>query len=452
MNRKKFTILLILTGISLFLLQAQEYDNAQDPVVRAVQKALPSVVSILTQDEVIQNNDPFAETFKNFYGMYQPSPMFLQKKLEQIKGSGVIVDQEGYIVTNQHNIRRVQSPIQVVLSNGDTYPAEFLIGDERNDLALLKITPKSPLPAIGLANPEDLLLGQTVLALGNPFGLPNSVTKGILSSKGRDVRVEGKEYEELLQTDAAINPGNSGGALVDLNGRLIGVNVLVLARGQGIGFAIPVNKITDTLSKFLSLEKRNKVSLGLLFASSKSGIEIRNVEPGSPADGLFVKGEHILNVDDKPFSSLVQMQGYLLTKKAGDQVKFTVNRAKGPQSVLVTLKPYTTPAGAKLAKSKLGITVQELNPTSARQNGYNLNDGLIISDVEADSPAAKVGIKRGMVLVKIDGKDARKIDDFEDLLGPVKGGANIKLAVVFLQQVAANAVLQRTAEATIKTR
>ena len=192
------------------------------------------------------------------------NPAGPRPKRGQSLGSGVIVDEDGWIVTNFHVVRRADK-INVVLSDGSQYEARYVSGDEKNDLALLKIDAKKPLPYVEIAGDQEPLLGETVIAIGNPFGLDHTVTKGIISAKNRRYDAGDVTFEDILQTDAAINPGNSGGPLINTRAQLVGINMAILSQAEGIGFAIPARRVANMLAMWFSPEKRARLWLGLQF-------------------------------------------------------------------------------------------------------------------------------------------------------------------------------------------
>src|SRR2546423_5499646 len=221
-------------------------DPAPEPAVLAVAKVLPAVVNINTERVVRRRvRDPFEDFAAQFFGNYRSEPREIRQTLQSL-GSGFIVDPAGYIVTNEHVVQRAADlKIEVTMNDGKVYNARYITGDEKKDLAFIKIEAKADFPFIDLNNISPNLLGQTVLLVGNALGYGSSISRGVLSATKRDITVEDVDYKDLLQTDAAINPGNSGGPLIDLSGRLVGVSSAKMAftpQGiptQGLGFAIP---------------------------------------------------------------------------------------------------------------------------------------------------------------------------------------------------------------------
>ncbi|MBI2471564.1 MAG: trypsin-like peptidase domain-containing protein [Planctomycetes bacterium] len=277
--------------------------NRRTPIVVAVEKAGPAVANISTERLISQRHvDPFFgsrselfdQFFNDFFGQSQ------KQMVERPLGSGVIIDEDGYIVTNEHVVSRA-SKINVRLSDGRNFEATMISSDPISDLAVLKITSPTPLPYVKMGTSKDLMIGETVIALGNPFGLENSITTGVLSAKNRTMTFNSQygdiKYDGLIQTDALINPGNSGGPLVNIDGELIGINAAIVNQAQGIGFAIPVDKVRQTLVKLFNFRELNKIWFGAQVEERddvSKGIMVSSIESGSPADKAQIKtGDYI---------------------------------------------------------------------------------------------------------------------------------------------------------------
>src|SRR6266550_4356478 len=232
-------------------------DPAAEPAVLAVAKVLPAVVNINTERVIRRSvRDPIEDFYAQFFGYYQGRPREIRQTLQSL-GSGFIVDPAGYIVTNQHVVARAADlKIQVTTNNGKTYNAHYVTGDDKTDLAFIKIDSKDSFPFINLDNISPNLLGETVIVVGNAVGYGSSISRGILSAAKRDITVDDIEYKDLVQTDAAINPGNSGGPVIDISGRLVGISSAKMAftpQGvptQGLGFAIPADAVRESVARF----------------------------------------------------------------------------------------------------------------------------------------------------------------------------------------------------------
>ena len=277
----------------------------RDTVVRAVEKVMPAVVNIRTET-VMEIHDPFAEVFRDFWNPFHAQP---RRDVRHSLGSGVIIDPEGYLLTNDHVVRRA-TRIQVRLSDGRELEAERVAYNQRADLALLKLKakPGTRFKTVTFARDDDLLLGETVLALGNPFGLGGSVSRGILSSKARRAPQANAALDvaNWLQTDAAINPGNSGGPLVNLDGELIGINVAIHRQGQGLGFSIPIKRVNEALGEFFTPEYLRGLWLGARVRVDGDRLRLAAVEPGSPAANAgLTTGDTVLEVNGKAVAGFV---------------------------------------------------------------------------------------------------------------------------------------------------
>lgn len=327
---------------------------ATEPTVQAVQKVLPAVVNINTERIVRRAvQDPYDLFFREFFGGPARPQRELRQKVQSL-GSGFLIDPAGYIVTNEHVVERAADlKIQVTMADGKTYSARYISGDPEVDLALIKIESDKPLPFISLDALSENLLGQTVLAIGNPLGYGIAVSRGILSANHRSITIGEVEYKNLVQTDAAINPGNSGGPLIDLSGNLVGVNSMKMAYSpqgvptQGLGFAIPGRTVSDKVAYFIRIAKGEEPSgpersaARRLFGfdaqdlteelteafgyAPESGVLITDVEAGSPAGVAgFRRGLVIYKVGRYAINSVAELQDYLSKARRGDAADFQI--------------------------------------------------------------------------------------------------------------------------------
>ena len=343
-------------------------DPASEPAVLAVAKVLPAVVNINTERVVRRRvRDPFEDFAAQFFGNYRSQPREIRQTLQSL-GSGFIVDPAGYIVTNEHVVQRAADlKIEVTMNDGKVYNARYITGDEKKDLAFIKIEAKADFPFIDLNNLSPNLLGQTVLVVGNALGYGSSISRGVLSGTKRDITVEDVDYKNLVQTDAAINPGNSGGPVIDLSGRLVGVSSAKMAftpQGiptQGLGFAIPADTVRDSVTRFKEVaknqpaptpkppepEERGSTAQRLFgmqlqnltpdltdalgYAPGK-GVLISAVEPDSPADRAGIqRGLVIYRIGKYNVTSVKQAENLLSRAGPGSEVDFAVGiiRANG---------------------------------------------------------------------------------------------------------------------------
>ena len=340
-------------------------DPASEPSVLAVAKVLPAVVNINTERVVRRRvRDPFEEFAAQYFGNYRAQPREIRQTVQSI-GSGFVVDPAGYIITNQHVVARAADlKIEVTMNDGKTYTARYITGDEKKDLAFIKVDAKEPLPFIDLNNLSPNLLGQTVIVVGNALGYSSSISRGVLSGVKRDITIENFEYKNLLQTDAAINPGNSGGPLIDISGRLVGVSSAKMAftpQGvptQGVGFAIPAEAVRETVVQFKQIAENQPAP-----------------KPAAPDDG-------------------------------------------------------TT---ATHAERLFGMQLQDLTPELTDALGLAAGKGVLVSGVEPDSPAAEIGIERGLVIYRVGKYDVRSVAQIERLLSRARSGTAVSFTVGFMR-------------------
>jgi len=390
-------------------------DIRRDAVVEAVERVMPSVVNVGTEN-VKPVRDPLAEMFEQFWNPYyanrQPDAPFTL-------GSGVIITEDGYVLTNDHVIQRANKIWVKLASDGNEYEAKLISTDPNKDTALLKIItpPGVKFTAIKFADEDDLLLGETVLALGNPFNLGGSVSRGILSSKAR-VESRGDEPLNLhncLQTDASINPGNSGGPLVDLRGDLIGLNAVILPNAQGIGFAVPVTQIDAALSRLITPEAVAQLWFGARVKPHNTPPQIVSIQPGSPASiaGLS-PGDTILQVNGVTPKDQFDLNQLLVDSPNGD-AQLTLAHDGPSRTTRVRLIPENSFFNADLIRRKLGVTLVKNTPEIAEQLGLPTPDGFIVDSVDTNSAAGKA-LRRGFVVRDIDGQSPPNIMSVAQLL------------------------------------
>ena len=340
-------------------------DPASEPAVLAVAKVLPAVVNINTERVVRRTvRDPFEDFYAQFFGYDRVRPRQIRQTLQSL-GSGFIIDPAGYIVTNQHVVERAADlKIHVTTNDDKTYNAHYISGDDKTDLAFIKIDAKEPFRFINLDNISPNLLGETVIVVGNAVGYGSSISRGVLSAVKRNITVDNIEYKDLVQTDAAINPGNSGGPVIDISGRLVGISSAKMAftpQGvptQGLGFAIPAEVVRDSVARFKKIaqkqtaEKKQPVASDASISNAeqlfglqlqdlsqeltdalgyaRGGVVITAVEPGSPADEAGVeRGLVIYHVGSSEVNSVTQIEKLLSSVQSGTTANFTIGAIRG---------------------------------------------------------------------------------------------------------------------------
>ncbi len=418
----------------------------RDAVVRAVKKVMPCVVNISTET-VVEVRDPFDEMLREFWG-----PFYRRRgpDVRHSLGSGVIIDTEGYLLTNDHVVRRA-TRITVKLADGREFEATPVASTARSDLAMLKIdAPKGTrFQSVEFAKAGDLLLGESVIALGNPFGLGGSVSRGILSSKQRRAPREGEKLDiaNWLQTDAAINPGNSGGPLINLDGELIGISVAIHRQGQGIGFAIPIKQVNDALSDFFTPERMRGLWLGARVESEREGLTVTSTEPGGPAAEAGLRaGDRIVLVNGHAVMRALDW-GRAIAKK----MKLMVKRAGRQREILLQLRPEEDFFNATLVRKRLGLTVDTLTEDLARRLRLGFAGGFVVMSVEEDGPADLAGLKTGYVIQAIENQSPRTMVELARIVHGLRRGDRARLTVV-IEKRSGNFIQRRQAVAEVMVR
>ncbi len=436
---------------------AVETDVRRDATVVAVEQVMPSVVNIATARPVPINEmmRRYLDAMRRFYPNNN-----IREEAEKNIGSGVIIDEggdDGYILTNNHVIENA-TRIQVQLSDGREYEAQRLLWTSQKDLALLKIVRRpgdKPFQPIRLAKDDDLLLGETVITVGNPFGLGGSVSRGILSSKNRRTMSGNQklDYPDWLQTDADINPGNSGGPLINLRGELIGINVAIYGQdqGMGLGFAIPVKQVSAALSDFFTLEWTASLWFGARLRGAPYPLTVRDVQKDSPADraGLRI-GQEIAEVNGKLVHGLEDFNR-LMAANADHRASLTVSENGDRRTLRAELMSMDDHL-QDLLQRQLGLNVQTLTGTNAAQYQLNPGDGFLVRDVEKNSPAARAQIQSGFLLTAIDGIPVKDLVNSANAIGNKPAGERVQLSLLVPRRVNGNLLQLQPANATLVVR
>ena len=406
----------------------------------AADKALPSVVYIKntqnSKTQTVEYSDPFADFFNDpFGGFFGRGNGGSQKRQVQTPkrvaaGSGVIISTDGYIVTNNHVVDGADE-LTVTLNDNKEYSARIIGADKTTDLALIKIDGKN-LPAITVANSDNVKVGEWVLAVGNPLGLNNTVTAGIVSAKARTM---GEGVSSMIQTDAAINQGNSGGALVNTNGHLIGINAMIYSQtgsNIGYGFAIPttiMNKVVEDLKKYGTVqramigirgtdvnlyvdaekEKGNEVDLGTM-----EGIYIAEVvEDGAAEDAGLKKGDVITHIDGQKVTKFGELTGVIAQKRPGDKIKITYLRDKKKYDVTLTLK--NEQGNTKVVKNAdMDILGADFRPVTKKQmEQFDINYGLEVIKVNGGK-MKDAGLPKGFIILRVNDEPMKSVEDMEN--------------------------------------
>jgi serine protease Do len=395
------------------------FNPRRTPIVDVVERVRSAVVNIHSERTVRSPVGPdifMAPTENRVNGM----------------GTGVIIDPRGYIITNQHVVEDVNA-IRVRLNDGTNWTASVLARDSESDLALIKIDPGRPLPTMPLGTAQDILVGETVIAIGNAYGYEHSVTVGVVSAVKRDVTLNKEvSYKSLIQTDASINPGNSGGPLLNVHGEMIGVNVAIRAGAQGISFAIPVDTMIQVAAEMVNGQRRHGVWHGLVCrdrlvtapamtkvsASSadpeaipvsslepnplKRELLVEKIEPDSPAAKAGLQsGDILAKAGDLDIGCSLDLERALLGRAAGERLAVTVRRKGESRDVQLALvsQERTNPSPSEVVWRKLGLRLKPVEAALVSRTSQQLHGGLVVADVNTAGVAAKAGIQRGDILI-----------------------------------------------------
>jgi Do/DeqQ family serine protease len=459
-NAKLLTLIGVLSVIGAVLIAAFIYGRYQDstratgsehsPITTAVvpvgsysdivERAAPAVVTIRSERRIrAPRQHPFFPFFGNPFG----APEVPRERVQRGLGSGVIVSSDGYLLTNHHVVDGAEE-IKVELSNREAFTARIVGSDPPSDLAVLKVD-SAKLPVLQLGDSDQVRVGDVVLALGNPLGLGQTVTAGIISAKGRSTGLSDGSFEDFLQTDAPINRGNSGGALVDTRGQLIGINSQIVSPtggNIGIGFAIPSNMARNVMDQLRNSGAVRRGWLGVTIQPVTSdiaaslglgeprGVLVNSVRPGGAADQAGVRqGDIIVGFDGKAVEDGNSLRNRVATTQPGKQVTLTILRDGKEQQLTATLDEFSTEAarnaqngGGETQGGRLGVTVQPVTPEIAAQLGIDRNTrGVVVTAVDPAGPAAAADINPGDVISEANRQTIRSPEDLQSAVDQANG-------------------------------
>ncbi len=394
-------------------------ESRRTPVVAAVESATPATVNITSTQLVVDQQNPFLRgdpLFDEFFRRFmnpRPTP-------SQSLGTGVIINEDGYVLTNEH-VLAGSTQIRVGLADGRQFDAELIGGDPASDLAVVRIKHNEKLPTPKLGNSDDVMIGESVIAIGNPFGLNSTVTTGVLSATNRSIRGDGREYHGFLQTDASINPGNSGGPLLNMDGEVIGINTAILGNAQGIGFAIPINRarrIVDDLIRHgevqatwlgLWLQELTPALRDAMGSNQATGVLVSTVFDGAPAALAGVKrGDILTSLDGAAVHSRREYYEIARGVTVGDHVKLALDRSGKKLDVEVAAERFPEARADELAQVLLGLDLADRSPALAKQYGLRSERGLVVKRVVPRSAAEERGLREGDLILQL-GQD--RVDD-----------------------------------------
>ncbi len=459
MSTKTVSVMRLMVAGLIFSLSAPALSiarTASPDFVELAKKLMPTVVNIRTakiikprqqqrpQQQRPRMQSPFDNFFEDFFRQFDGQQMPQQKsRREQSLGTGFVIDKDGYILTNNHVVNGADE-VMVKLSDGRELKGEIKGTDEKLDLALIKVSDKDVFHVAELGDSDVLNVGEWVMAIGNPFGLSQTVTAGIVSAKGRVIG--NGPYDDFIQTDASINPGNSGGPLFNAEGKVIGINTAIIAGGQGIGFAIPINMAKSIISQLRDTGKVTRGYLGIRFQpltadlaksfgmNSDKGALIANVEKDTPADRAGLKaGDVITEYDGKTINESSELPRLVATTPIDKKVSVVIFRDGKKQELSVVVGKLKGDDAASATtgdneSEKLGITVQQMTSELASRLGIKESkNGLVITEVKHGTPADEAGIVPGSIVIEINGRRPETLQQYMSIVSGIKKGDIVRL-------------------------
>jgi serine protease Do len=423
----------------------------EDAFVSVADRVTPSVVNISVKPKrtAPEGESPEREErFREFFGPEFFERFFRRRQPEETRatGSGVIVDPRGYILTNNHVVENAAT-VEVRLSDDRKFPGTIVGRDAKTDLAVLKIdVPAGSLPVAALGDSDKLRAGQWAIAIGNPFGLDRTVTIGHISATGR-THVGVATYEAFIQTDASINPGNSGGPLLNIEGKVIGINTAIVSSGQGIGFSIPINMAREIMTQLIDKGRVVRGWLGIVIqeltpdlaegfgVKQEGGVLVAEVMKDSPAEAAGLKpGDIVIEFDGAPVKDVGELQKRVAGVEPGRAAPLVVIRDKARTSLSVKMgeQPGDTAGPSAPAKEEtLGLTVEPLTPEGSRQFKLTTHTGVVVTGVAPGSSGEQAGIRPGDAILEVNRQPVTDVESFRRIIGSIKPG---EVVPVYLQR------------------
>ena len=421
---------------------ADERYNRRTPLVRTVEKVSPAVVNIYTTEIFRSARNPFRNFGNNLFDQFFKDFLPPTKSQKRSLGSGIIINDEGFILTNEHVIAKA-AKIHVVLSDKQEFVASVIGADIKSDLAIIKINSGKSLPYVEMGRSDDLMIGEQVLAIGNPFGLQHTVTTGIISALNRNIRA-GKNmvYSDFIQVDASINPGNSGGPLLNINGSLIGINTAIFQKAEGIGFAIPIDharRIVDELIRYgkvrrgwlgVSVQELDAQLLRLFQLDRQKGVLVVRVADRSSAGKAGLKrGDIIIAIDDHEVRDKSDFRGRMASYTMGSSIRFSILRDGKMMERRVHVTSIPKGYVKEFTRNWFGLRVQENSEPFARANRLVTSKGMVVMEVIPNSAAGKIGINPGDIIRQMNQKRVDNEEDYNKAVADMNNPDRILLLV-----------------------
>jgi len=412
----------------------------ETPAVVAVRAAQDAVVNISTE-RIVERSYLFGDEI--FDRLFRHAPLRRTEK-ETSLGSGVIIDDKNHVLTNAHVVRKA-SRISIKASDGNVYPGKLIGWDIRSDIAVLKIESEKPLPHARIGTAKDLMIAETVIAIGNPYGYSHTVTTGVVSALKRDIDV-GSAREEvlynLIQTDAAVNPGNSGGPLINLMGQVVGINTAILDAAEGMGFAIPIDRAMRVVDDLISYGEVHIPWLGIATETMElpkvrsvsspdkvvTGVIVTFVFSKGPASGSVQTGDLIERIGDVPVHTEREFRARVKDYKATDIIPLIISRNGVSTSLNVHAREFPLEQAQLLCYEWLGFWVEEMNLAGSRPR-RGKRPFVVVAKVRVRGPAEKAGLHKGDVLTQINDKTTETLDDFRKAIMSAAGRGGIYVEI-----------------------
>ena len=435
-----FWIFFVFAGQSLAF--AEEHYERRTPLVRAVEKVSPAVVNIYTTEISRSARNPFRNFNNNLFDKFFKDFLPPTRSQKRSLGSGVLINADGFILTNEHVIAKA-AKIHVVLSDKQEFDASVIGADTKSDLAIIKIDSDRSLPFVEMGRSDDLMIGEQVLAIGNPFGLQQTVTTGIISALNRNLRAgKNKVYSDFIQVDASINPGNSGGPLLNINGSLIGINTAIYQKAEGIGFAIPIDHAKRIVLELVNYGKVRRGWLGVSVQEldaqllrhfkldRQRGVLVVGVAEKSSAGKAGLKrGDIIIGIDDHEVGNKSDFRGRMASYTVGSSIRFSLLRDGKKMGLRVRIASIPKSYIKEFTRNWLGLHIQENSERFARGNRLVTSKGMVVVEVIPNSVAGRIGISPGDIIRQMNQKRVDNEEDYNKAIAEMNNPDRILLLV-----------------------
>jgi serine protease Do len=437
-----FFVFVLFVTLGQSLSYAKENYNRRTPLVRAVEKVSSAVVNIYTTEISRPTRNPFRSFGNNLFDQFFKEFIPPDGNKRRSLGSGVLINGEGFILTNEHVIAKA-AKIHVILSDKQEFDASVIGADIKSDLAIIKVTSSKPLPYVEMGRSDDLMIGEQVLTIGNPFGLQHTVTTGIISALNRNIRAGKKMvFSDFIQVDASINPGNSGGPLLNINGSLIGINTAIYQKAEGIGFAIPIDHAKRIVNELIRYGKVRRGWLGVSVQEldaqllrhfkldRKRGVLVVGVAENSPAGKVGLRrGDIIVAIDDHEVKDKSDFRGRMASYTLSSSIRFSILRDGKVQKYSVRITTIPKSYVKEFTLTWLGLNIKENNDRFARSNRLATSKGMVIIEVVPKSAGGRIGINPGDVIRQMNQTRVDNEKDYNKAVAEINNPDRILLLI-----------------------